>query len=613
MRLTLPGRAKRAATAAVTSIAAITAAALATGAAPASAAAAASASTGVRAIAYHGYDLSVPANWPVINLATHPDTCVRFDVHAVYLGHPTDQASCPSNLVGRTESILVEPLDTTGQRLVDRFTRIAPAGSGTAAAGAPAGAPAGQLRVAVPSAGVLVTASYGTGKASVERILATGRIGSGAKAVKLAATPQATAPQSTAPQSTTPKSAAAQSAAAPLATAATTTTVAAQPGSYTGEGFDPCAAPSTSQMSAWLASPYRAIGVYIAGDSEACAQPNLTASWISTETAAGWHIIPISVDDQAPCSTFTNRVSSTLSTASSQGTATADSAVANATALGLPTGSVLYDDMEAYDTTNSSCNAAVMTFLSAWTVELHAKGYLSGVYSSAGSGIEALGAQYTTGTYTLPDQIWFAWWNGDADTDAGTYLPAADWSDHQRLHQYSGDTDETWGGVTINVDDDYLDVGAGSVPTCTASPDFTSYSALNTSSTGAQVSAAQCLLTQQGYFTGSANGTYGSDTAAAVSAFQTAKGLSATGSVDSHTWTALLSAGTQPSLEDGSTGTDVERLQRALTAALGQTISIDGDFGPATTSAVETYQGNAGLSVDGEVGPLTWTALQSGK
>ncbi|WP_345709935.1 glycoside hydrolase domain-containing protein [Kitasatospora paranensis] len=280
---------------------------------------------------------------------------------------------------------------------------------------------------------------------------------------------------------------------------------------------------------------------------------------------------------------------------------------------GASPGSTIYEDMEGYDQTNSSCSQAVLTFLSAWTAELHAHGYLSGVYSSLGSGISDLGSQYGTGTYNLPDSIWFAWWNGAADTNTGSYVPASYWANHQRVHQYTGDTDETWGGVTMNVDDDYLDLDSGSVATCTASLDFTAYTALSSGATGDPVSAAQCLLLRQGYFAGAVNGTFGADTASAASAFQTAKALTASGAVDSHTWTALLSAGTKPSLQSGSTGADVQRLQRALTAALGQTVGIDGDFGSQTTTAVKSYQSSRGLTADGAVGPLTWGALQSGK
>ena len=53
-------------------------------------------------------------------------------------------------------------------------------------------------------------------------------------------------------------------------------------------------------MSAWGASGYRAIGVYIGGTNMACAQPNLNSAWVSGQSAAGWHLIPIYVGLQAP-------------------------------------------------------------------------------------------------------------------------------------------------------------------------------------------------------------------------------------------------------------------------------------------------------------------------
>jgi hypothetical protein len=67
--------------------------------------------------------------------------------------------------------------------------------------------------------------------------------------------------------------------------------------------------------------------------------------------------------------------------------------------------------------------------------------------------------------YTEPDDIWFANWNGQLST-SDPAIPSADWAAHQRLHQYSGGHNETHGGVTINIDGDYLDgatVGSGTV------------------------------------------------------------------------------------------------------------------------------------------------------
>nr|WP_255431355.1 peptidoglycan-binding domain-containing protein [Streptacidiphilus sp. PB12-B1b] len=41
----------------------------------------------------------------------------------------------------------------------------------------------------------------------------------------------------------------------------------------------------------------------------------------------------------------------------------------------------------------------------------------------------------------------------------------------------------------------------------------------------------------------------------------------------------------------------------------GASLGVDGDFGPGTLSAVESYQSGAGLAVDGIVGPNTKAAL----
>ena len=53
-------------------------------------------------------------------------------------------------------------------------------------------------------------------------------------------------------------------------------------------------------MSAWRASPYRGVGIYIGGVNMACAQANLTKGWVSHEIASGWHPFPLWVGPQAP-------------------------------------------------------------------------------------------------------------------------------------------------------------------------------------------------------------------------------------------------------------------------------------------------------------------------
>ena len=96
-----------------------------------------------------------------------------------------------------------------------------------------------------------------------------------------------------------------------------------------------------------------------------------------------------------------------------------------------------------------------LTFLAAWTDTLHSRGYVSGVYSSSASGIADLGSKWGT-SYSVPDDLWIANWNGVMST-VDPYVPDSAWNPHRRIHQYRGGHDETYGGVTINIDNNYVD------------------------------------------------------------------------------------------------------------------------------------------------------------
>lgn len=230
------------------------------------------------------------------------------------------------------------------------------------------------------------------------------------------------------------------------------------PGTFTGLGFDACTAPSAETMQAWLAaSPYKAIGIYFGGINRACTQPNLTASWVAAQQAAGWHLMPIYLGLQAPCTTSTKRYLIDPASAAAQGRAQAEDAVVQAKALGLAPESVFIFDMEAYRTDDAACRSAVLAFMSAWTARLHDLGYLSGFYSSMTSGVADQVAAYNTPGYVHPDYLDFARWDGFATVSEPT-IPSSYWSPQRRMKQYLGGHDETWGGVTINIDNDYLDV-----------------------------------------------------------------------------------------------------------------------------------------------------------
>ena len=61
-------------------------------------------------------------------------------------------------------------------------------------------------------------------------------------------------------------------------------------------------------------------------------------------------------------------------------------------------------------------------------------------------------------------------------------------------------------------------------------------------------------------------------------------------------------------LSEGDSGPRVRQLQRAL-AELGYDVTADGEFGPGTSAAVQSFQEDAGLQADGVVGAATVQAV----
>jgi glycoside hydrolase-like protein len=311
-----------------------------------------------RVVHFQGEAVRAPAGWPVIRLSKRPQTCVRLDRRAVYLGSPRSDQRCPASAMGRRRAIVVDP----------------------------------------------------------------------------AARPHASHAEA-------------------RASRAPTARISGVSG-FVGLGFDACTAPSRRSMRAWDSSPYRAIGVYIGGLNRGCSQPNLSTSWVSEQIAAGWSLIPTYVGLQAPTSSCTSCATLSAAAASSQGSAAAVDAVEDAAAVGIGPGSPIYYDMESYSRTSSATNAT-LTFLAAWTAKLHALGYVSGVYSSGASGIADLVDRLGSG-YLQPDHLWIANWDGRRTAD-DPYVPDYAWSEEQRIRQYRGGHDETWGGVTINIDNNYVE------------------------------------------------------------------------------------------------------------------------------------------------------------
>jgi hypothetical protein len=231
-----------------------------------------------------------------------------------------------------------------------------------------------------------------------------------------------------------------------------------------GRGFDQCNAPTVAQMQAWwTSSPHYNANIYFSGRNRACStQPNLNASWVDQVTQMGWGLIPTVVGYQSPCtaSATTAKLSYDVATAEQQGRGEADIAAAAAVNIGLAPGSIFYYDMERYDPPSPDtlgCRAATVAFLKGWTDRVKELGYKSGVYGSPKNAQEDW---VNLPSASKMDVIWMARW--DNVPSVWSYVsfpsfPTDEWTDHQRIKQWQAPHNETWGGVTINIDGNILD------------------------------------------------------------------------------------------------------------------------------------------------------------
>ncbi len=213
-------------------------------------------------------------------------------------------------------------------------------------------------------------------------------------------------------------------------------------------GFDTCTAPSLPAMKAWRRA-YSVVGIYIGGVNAACDGGNLSARWVAVAARMGWSMLPTYVGPQAPCYGYGTLIG--YGRAAREGAAAARDAAANARRYGLRPGSPVYYDMEAY-AGGPACGAAVLEFLSAWSRELAAKGYVSGVYSSWASGISDMrSALARRQRFTRPQAIWYALWDGRGSLSAGGPWPA-----RGRAKQFQGPHNAEIGGYKLNIDSDIV-------------------------------------------------------------------------------------------------------------------------------------------------------------
>ena len=158
----------------------------------------------------------------------------------------------------------------------------------------------------------------------------------------------------------------------------------------------------------------------------------------------------------------------------------------------------------------------------------------------------------------------------------------------------------------------------------TATPNLQKDYYLSVGSKGSKVETLQRRLIELGWMSGKVTGTYDEQTAAAVSAFQKkTKDLWEDGIAGPDTLRALYSSnaarsstpaasGSTETLEFGSEGSEVKKLQQKLKDLGYLSGSVDGKFGAATEAAVIAFQKNNNLTADGKAGTATLSKLYSG-
>jgi Domain of unknown function (DUF1906) len=443
-------------------------------------------------VTFGGYTVSVPASWPVHDLTKNPRQCVRYDVDAVYLGTPGPDQDCPPNLVGRVDTVTIQaPAAPAGTNTANNKGPLEAGQKGPAPGTIVQDPDLHELALAMPDKAPSIGATYGTGPGAAEQMLASVRQAAtkqagperagdsirvtrnpvvvqaaGHVAARNPAWPKAEpitgpgagwfAPPSTPsspPSGSKPKPTPKPAGAAPAGNPAPAPAPAAPGGTLAG--FDTCAAPSLPTMKAWRAK-YAATAIYIGGQMMACGQSNLSASWVQQTEAMGYGLMPTFVGLQAPCNSFSGKIDPKQ--AASQGTAAANQAVTDAKSYGLGTGTPIYYDMEAYKNTNAGCRTAVLTFLDAWTRQLKAAGYISGVYSSASAAITDLQSNTTIAGHPLaePQAIWFALWDNGTSMTGAPYMTTAVWPVASRSKQYAGNRTVKVGGISLSIDADWV-------------------------------------------------------------------------------------------------------------------------------------------------------------
>ena len=148
------------------------------------------------------------------------------------------------------------------------------------------------------------------------------------------------------------------------------------------------------------------------------------------------------------------------------------------------------------------------------------------------------------GQFALPDRIWIARWDGAANTST-TYIGEDGWRPGGRMKQYRGGHNETWGGVTINIDSNYLDLRDRTAPAPQSScPTPKTYKKITPrKAKPKQVRVLKCLLKEQSAYSGKMGKKYNKALRRSIRAWQSRAGQKVKNNWTKRNWASLLRAG----------------------------------------------------------------------
>jgi photosystem II stability/assembly factor-like uncharacterized protein len=216
-------------------------------------------------------------------------------------------------------------------------------------------------------------------------------------------------------------------------------------------GFDKSYVLTMSGMGQWWTySPYYDTSVYLPGSHNRGTDANLTKPWINDVESQGWGLIPIWFGLQSACACDPSKSQTSclpydyLFGTESDGEQEATSAEASAQQLGLPTGTVIYKDIENFDTSNTACGNAVKDFVSGWVTRLKRDHYSAGVYTNPGPAQD-----YVSQAQPMPDEVWIGKWDGRATIWGLGNLADTLWTGGQRIHQHIAPHAEMWGSASV--------------------------------------------------------------------------------------------------------------------------------------------------------------------